>query len=156
AGVPRGARYWLRVGTNWYLTRQRVVDIGTDALGRPDAVGADPGTSLVFDGGGLTPVTSGDDFQLEAPGAQGGFYSTASFLNPITANAPAVGATTLDDAVFPFDADAAAGTSQFPLAQASQGDTLTLAQLTTRQLGSLSYQSLARALTTSVEMVQGA
>src|SRR5262249_11184107 len=148
-GVPLGRRYWLRTGTNWYLTRAREVDLGVDRLGRPDAVGAEAGTSLVFDVDGLVPVTGGDDFQLEAPNAQAGFYSTASFLNPIIANAPAVGDTTLADAVFPFDADAAAGTSQFTLVQASHGDTLTLAQLTTLPLGTNTYQSLARALTTS-------
>ena len=63
--------------------------------------------------------------------------------------------TALDGAVFPFAADPAAGTSQFPLIQASRGDSLTLAQLTTKQVGSLSYQSLSRALSTSVEMSQG-
>jgi len=155
-GVPRDQRYWLRVGTNWYLTRERVVDIGRDILGRPDAVNAAAGTSLVFDVDGLTPVTAGDDFQLEAPDARVGFYSTASALNPITAHAPAPGDTALVDAVFPFDQDAAAGTSTFPLIQASRGDAFTLAQLTTRQLGAITYQSLERALTTPVEMTQGA
>jgi len=156
AGVPRGLKYWLRVGTNWYLTRERVVDVGIDALGRPDAIGATAGTSLVFDVDGLTPVTSGDDFQIEAPDAQIGFYSTASLSNPIAANAPNPGDTSLDGTVFPFAADAAAGTIQFPLIQASRGDRLTLAQLTTLQAGSVTYQSLSRALTTSVEMTQGA
>jgi hypothetical protein len=155
-GVPHGARYWLRVGTNWYLTRERVVDVGGNALGRPDAVAAATGTSLVFDVDGLTPVTAGDDFQIEAPDAQIGFYSTASALNPITANAPAPGDTALADATFPFDQDPAAGTSVFPLIQASRGDTFTLAQLTTLPLGTLTYQSLSRALTTRVEMTQGA
>lgn len=155
-GVARGRSYWLRVGTNWYLTDERSVDVGVDKLGRPDATGAAAGTSLVFDVDGLLPVTSGDDFQIEAPNAQIGFYSVASALNPITANAPNVGDTALAGAVFPFDAVAAAGTSQFPLIQASRGDTLTLAQLTTLPLGSLTYQSLSRALTTSVEMTQGA
>jgi hypothetical protein len=154
-GVPRGRRYWLRVGSNWYLTRERVVDVGVDALGRPDAIGAAAGTSLVFDVDGLTPVTSGDDFQIAAPDAQIGFYSTASRTNAIAASAPEPGATALTGAVFPFDADAAAGTTQFPLIQASQGDTLTLAQLTTLRAGSVTYQSLSRALTTSVEMTQG-
>src|SRR5262249_28887537 len=66
AGVPIGASYWLRVNANWYFTRQRIVDIGTDALGRPDAVPADPGTSVVYDVDGLAPVTANDDFQLES------------------------------------------------------------------------------------------
>src|SRR5262249_26445381 len=84
------------------------------------------------------------------------FYSTASLTNPIVAHAPAAGDTALADAVFPFDADAAAGTSQYPLVQASRGDTLTLAQLTPTPLGDLTYLSLTRGLTTSVEMTQGA
>jgi hypothetical protein len=155
-GVPQGASYWLRVGTNWYLTRERIVDVGGNALGRPDAVPAAAGTSLVFDVDGLTPVTAGDDFQIEAPDAQVGFYSTASSLNPIAANAPAPGDTVLAGAEFPFDQDPAAGTSVFPLIQASRGDTFTLAQLTTLPLGTLTYQSLSRALATPVEMTQGA
>jgi hypothetical protein len=154
--VPHGSRYWLGVGKTWYLTRERVVDVGVDALGRPDAIGATAGTSLVFDVDGLTAVTSGDDFQLEAPDAQVGYYSTANNINAMTANAPHAGDTVLAGAVFPFDANVAAGTTQFPLIQASQGDTLTLAQLTTLQAGSVTYQSLSRALTTSVEMIQGA
>lgn len=155
-GVPHGASYWLRVGTNWYLTRERVVDVGGNVIGRPDAVAAAAGTRLVFDVDGLTPVTAGDDFQIEAPDAQVSFYSTASSLNPITANAPAPGDTVLAGAAFPFDQDPAAGTSVFPLIQASRGDTFTLAQLTTLPLGAITYQSLSRALTTPVEMTQGA
>src|SRR5262249_16754667 len=141
-GVPRGAAAWIRVGRNNYLTHERVVEVGGEALGRPDAVGAEAGTSLVFDVDGLAPVTAGDDFQLEAPDGEMGFYSTGSFLNPIVANAPAAGATALDGAVFPFAADATTGTVQFPLIQASRGDTMTLAQLTTLSLGNLSYISL--------------
>lgn len=148
-GVPRGP-YWLRVGTNFFLTRERFVDVGVDVLGRPDAIPAASGTGLVFDVDGLVPVSSGDDFQLEAPDAQVGFYSTLSASNPILANAPAPGDTALAGALFPF-----AEPSQYPLIQASRGDTLTLAQLTPRQLGDLTYLSLSRALTTSVEMIQG-
>jgi hypothetical protein len=154
-GVPRCGSYWLRVGTSWYLTRERVVDVGLPSVGRPDAEGASAGTSLVLDVDGLAPVTSGDDFQLESANAGIAFYSTASLTNAITHNAPAVGATTLAGAVFPFDQDAAAGTSQFPLIQASRGDSFTIAQLTTRQRGAVTYQSLGRALTAEVEMTQG-
>lgn len=154
AGVPHG-RYWLAVGGNFYWTGEREVDIGLHQLGRPDATPSPPGTGLSLSIGGLVPTSAGDDLQLTSANAAVGFYSTASFFNPITANPPAPGDTALVDALFPFDASASLGTATFPLVEASRGDRLTVTQLVPQQSGAVSYNAVARALTTSVEMAPG-
>ncbi len=157
AGVPSGD-YWLSVGPRWYLTHERSIDLGLQNLGRPNAVVGTPGSALSVTASGLEAVSANDDFQLFSANAGVGFYSTISFLNPITVNAPAPGDTSLSEARFPFDTDATTGSTAFPLIDATQGDSLTISQLSFSTVGDAGVivQALSRSATVPVTMAEGA
>jgi hypothetical protein len=157
AGVPPGA-YWLIIGSRWYLTHEREIDLGLENLGRPNVVQGSPGSALSVTGAGLTPFSPNDEVQLFSANAGIGFYSTASGSNAISANAPAAGDTGFSQARFPFDNDANTGSVAYPLLDAAQGDTLTISQLSFSSLGSAGIfsQALSKTATVSVSMADGA
>src|SRR5205814_57762 len=61
--VPEGS-YALQIGTRYYVTDKRTLDLETKDLGRPDVVPAtNPNTAIAFNVTGLSPWKDGDQLQ---------------------------------------------------------------------------------------------
>jgi hypothetical protein len=123
SGVPNGS-FYLRVGGLVTFGSTRTFDLGQLELGRPNpAVAMTANTTLRMTASGLAPWGDNDDLQLFSANAGLGYFSTYSGYGPILANAPTAGATTLANTDLDFDQWG------FPLIDQTQGDDITVCQL---------------------------
>jgi hypothetical protein len=140
--------FLLTVGGQSFVTTERVLDLGSDFLGRLNVVGADAGTTLRLNLSNLSPWVSGDDVQAAAANS-GLFYSSLSF------GGFANGQPDAGDVVLRRDLDWAS--QRTALVDSAEGDELVVLQLSTRTLNGLRIREASRGVTLStLRMPQGA
>lgn len=146
--VPEGY-YLLKVGTTFYVfTSASVLDLAQQTIGRPDAVGPAPGTSLTVNVANAQPWGTSADISLFSAGSG----TSVDGITDLGAVTPPMGATS-----FAMTANFGLDTS-LPIVQSSKGDSLIVSQYDVVASGSnFSAFGLVRAGTAApVEMVQGA
>lgn len=144
--VPQGA-FFLTVGGQSFVTAERTLELGTDFLGRLNAIGADAGTTLRTTFSNMSPWVVGDDLQA-ASASSGLFFSSLSF-GGFANGQPDAGDTVLLRELDWFSQRA-------PLVDNTQGDELVVLQLSSRTFNGLRIREASRGLTlNALRMQQG-
>ncbi|HYO52928.1 hypothetical protein [Archangium sp.] len=75
--IPGVARtpYYFRIGTSYFWTHSRFLDLSYPSLGRPFTEQESAGTRLAFQIDGLDPWQSSDDLQLHSTGVGLGYFT---------------------------------------------------------------------------------
>jgi hypothetical protein len=131
--VPTGP-YYLRTGaTSYVVTSSRTPDVGTDRLGRPNAVPATMPTRVVLNVTAMTPWDYGDELQLVAANANTVlFWLEANFATQLAVNETAL--------VGEFDYPQ----SFANLIEGSSGDEAVIVQLVAGTAGTVPYRAAAK------------
>jgi hypothetical protein len=127
-GVPDNVTVWVNPANdnNWYATSATTFDSGSVVGGRPrlTAISDTADSSITFTLAGLDSWQAGDELEAYSPEGNDFWFDLEQ------STAPAVAATALT--AYPITMSWAQGAGPVSLIDGSQGDTLTLAQLSQR------------------------
>jgi hypothetical protein len=137
ADVPEGP-YYLKLNKRYLVLTANDVDLSFDIHGRPTARFATSPTPLTFDVTSMATWQADDELQLTSPAGTAAYFVEQT----ATAGAPVTNDTALSGMTFDLSRAAVP-----VLIDSSEGDELTLTQLSTQTVGARTYRSVARTFT---------